>query len=297
MKNHLAVNPVTGRVAAKVYTFDSLATLADCARHTDASRYDYGGGGQWCDNTSYTAAIELAATAARGDRHSRVADCEEMFDKLSAQGLFVAKDRLRWRQDFHGQIANVNAYLAGDPMHWRRVTRPQTDKAPLRVAIDVTSSAGLSQHALALRGVVLTALVRALKMTRPTTLEVVTGLGSSGGGGCYTVVSLDPDDLTGCAWALGSSGYARALTYPLLQANGANGGWPYGVSPFGDVAKVAEITRQAIGLKEDDVFVPPCYLDDSKKIMSDPLDWLNTQLEHDSKVAGREHIPLETLTN
>ncbi len=289
MSDVLQVVPVTGRAPAKVYRFASLEAIGETAKATGPHGW-YRNAQAWTDNLSFHDAANMATTAAKGDDPKRLAKCEEMFDRLVGQGLFVAKDRLQWRRDFHGHIANVSAYVAGDPQHWNRVTRPRTDKAPLRVVIDVTSSAGLSQETLAMRGVALTALVRALKMTRPTTLEVVTGLGGSNSG-YYSCVALDSDDLTACAWALGSAGYARALTYSLLTTAGASGGWPYGLIPT--TAETPRITREALALGPDDVFVPPAFLDERGAIMADPIGWLNTQLEKDAKVAGREHIPLE----
>lgn len=285
--------PVTGQGAANVARFESLGTLAAAARLEPSSHYHCYGGGSWTDGATWEKAIDLAATSARDDDPQRITRCEELMDRLAAEGLFVANDRLRWSRDFHGQRPDVNAYVAGDPMHWRRVRRPRTDKAPVRVVIDTTSSAAIDSKALAVRGVALTALVRALRMTRPTSLEVLTGIGGYNVA-FYMLTTLDPDDLTAAAWALGSTGFARALNYPFMESRDSGGGWPYGVHPLSDTErrKAATIAREALALGPDDVLIPAASIVDVNKIVREPLAWLNQQLAADAEVAGREHVPL-----
>lgn len=249
-----------------------LAGDADlCARR----RCDAGWAGETWDE---------ALEGARRGRTGLVPDAEALLERVRQE---VESPASVWAPARAGAYPVVPDALAGLPEPMRRRVPAQDSRAPVRVLVDLTSSGGLEHGLLARRGVAFLALAMALSVERPLELYVVVALG----GGRRDVVLVAelptrPLDLAAACHALTSQGYVRGLCYSLCRELGSGGEWAFSVTPDGARGRAAYAARlsEALGATEDDLVVPPAYLED--EAARDPVGFVRRAV--DARRAARE---------
>lgn len=193
----------------------------------------------------------------------------------------VEAPRSTWAPSRAGAYPMVPEAIAGLPDAMRRRVPASDDRSPLRVVIDLTSSAAISHQMLERRGTAYLALAMFLANERPVTLEAVVGLGGSAGA-CFIVVPIaaQPLDLAVACSTLTSAGFSRGLGYALCRKYDirVTGAWPWNMDPFGH-SKVTFIAREraVLGLGPDDILAPPAHVNDPAIV--DPVGFVRRAIE------------------
>ena len=177
-------------------------------------------------------------------------------DKLLARLEAINPPTSAWETQgaVAGGVANVPAYLAGQPVNMRLRRRVENQGAPLAILIDLTVSAGVDHQTILRRGAATFALVRAAAAKRPVTLLVCCALRMGDDDICATIpIDTAPLDLARAAWALGAPEMLRAVLFNVCHvATGSKTKWiPW---MFGDhrfvQEKLPEVLAPHIGLSE-----------------------------------------------
>jgi hypothetical protein len=109
------------------------------------------------------------------------------------------------------------------------------ETAPLAIAVDLVSSAGVSSDNLKKRGALILALARALSATRPVELWVGGSASPSnkskdGAWHVWTRIDTAPLDLARAAHLMTSPAVSRGMIYAVISEEGKGNGnlsWPY----------------------------------------------------------------------
>lgn len=191
-----------------------------------------------------------------------------------------------WQSDVAGAFVDVPAYLSGSPECMRRKAYQPDERAPVRVLVCTTSSAGIPADKLNARGVAVLALVMALQVSRPVSLAVFTSLDGDRRGDAILIneVGNSPLALSEACFALSSAGFARNLGYGIARALcGYSGLWARCVEPLlrpenRDPACAAmKACRAMLGLTGDnDILIPPALINDP--LLNDPVAWIVARL-------------------
>jgi hypothetical protein len=268
------INDVTcDGFGARVVRAESPADVAATFRVKGRRMYE-GHGTSWAGRTINQALRDAEC----GDTHL-VPAAEALISQLECS---VEAPRSTWAPSRAGAYPVVPEALAGFPDAMRRRVPAYDDRSPLRVVIDLTSSAAISHEALEKRGTAYLALAMFLSNERPVTLEAVTGLGGYGQTACFLVTTIpaQPLDLAVACSALTSAGFSRLLGYDLIHVLGKHisGSWPWSVQPFGDAAATfVERERAVLGLGPDDILAPPAHLRDPA--VKDPVGFVRRAIE------------------
>lgn len=246
----------TNLTGTPVYWFDDSA---DFARECDKlNRRECSEG--WTGENWETA----ARRAAQGDlRH--VPAAEALIEKVQTE---IDVPKSEWVRARAGAFPVVPEALAGHPDSMRRRVQAASPASPLRVFVELTSSAGIAHEDLARRGVATLALSMALSSVRPVELYAVVGLGGgwgeSGGVAVAVRIPAGPLDLATACNTLTSAGFARGLGYSFCNEHGSGGDWLFGIYPGdeGSRKRYVELLRAAVGAGPDDLIIPPTYLTD-----------------------------------
>jgi len=204
---------------------------------------------------------EASRRAASG-RLDRVADAEKLLEELQAE---VVTPRSEWVASRAGSFPCVPEALAGFPEPMRRRVVVPSDKAPIRVFVDLVSSAGIEHEHLERRGVAALALAMALGAERSVELHAVVGEGDRSGRKIVVMkIPSAPLDLATACNALTSIGLIRGLGYSYCTAEHKHWDWAFGYYPSDDGlrAKYVRQLRAALGASDADLVLPPTFLTD-----------------------------------
>tara|TARA_R110002167_G_scaffold26380_8_gene90920 strand:+ start:651 stop:1742 length:1092 start_codon:yes stop_codon:yes gene_type:complete len=104
---------------------------------------------------------------------SAVSASEKIFEQVDQE---VALDTISSQMEMSvvGGSPNVGAYLGGSPNSMYRQTSPMRDDGPVRIFVDLSSSAGYSEEGVRGRGIAMLALARCIQRLRPVELWVCT---------------------------------------------------------------------------------------------------------------------------
>jgi hypothetical protein len=258
----------------RVVTFESPAAIGNYAKGIPSGSYfaSWGGGVTW---------QQAINRAVAGDT-TLVAQAEDLIAQLE---VAVEAPRSEWTRSAAGAYPIVPEALAGHPDPMRRRHMIADERAPLRVVIDLTSSAGISAEQLERRGVAYLALAMFLSVERPVTLEVAVGMGGHRAA-CFVVVGVPaaPLDLATACNALTSAAFARGIGYQTVYKHDPRivGAWPWNLQPYdydgGKVnAKFVAREREALGLGPDDILAPPAHIHDPA--ITDPVGFVRRAIE------------------
>lgn len=250
---------------------NSPAELADAAESARSHMHE---------NSSWTGeTIAQALEFTRRGNPARVAEAESMIEKIVSELELEAPE---WANDVAGAYPDVPAYLSGQPECMRRRILSVSEKSPVRVWVDVTSSAGIKHEMLAKRGTAALALVMSLiREGRAVELYTYTSLGGRKNGQSVVAVRMltAPIDTASVAHCLTSQGYARTLCYGVSHSLGGNGGWSnHGQEhrPFPERLKAHQTKVLESLYSPGDVVIPPCHFDDPA--IKNPIQWVNDRL-------------------
>ena len=157
---------------------------------------------------------------------------DKLIEELQSK-IEVPTSRYRVFDAVAGGVPNVPAYLANQPQSMRVRRKIKEQMAPLTIAVDLTSSAGIDADYLTKRGVAILALVRSLAAVRPVTIWAGCGLSDAGynknrAGFCWFQLDTSPLDLTRAAFQLTSGGVGRGMCYQYItKHHNGGGGWPF----------------------------------------------------------------------
>ena len=104
---------------------------------------------------------------------SAVAASEKIFEQVDQE---VALDTISSQMEMSvvGGSPNVGAFLGGSPASMYRQVSPMRDDGPVRIFVDLSSSAGYSEEGVRGRGIAMLALARCIQRLRPVELWVCT---------------------------------------------------------------------------------------------------------------------------
>lgn len=267
--------------------FESPGDLARACRKMVASGFrdrhfpEYGR--DWRGGESF----EQSAAYAENGNDRYVADAERLLEKIRADLIEIPMPQ--WAPDVAGAFPSVPDFLAGHPENMRRRVNEISDRAPVRIYVCTTSSAGVGADILKKRGTAILALVMALAPIRPVELYAFSILGSDHDGESVACTRIPTETLhIGIAAnALCGQGWARGLNYGWQEQgpHRANGDWPsryrYGKPEARDY--IADLVRR-MGGADRNLHIPPTELHD--EIVRDPVRWVNERL---SEYANTDH--------
>lgn len=262
---------------SRLHWFESPAEFASAADRLEQKYEDR----SWTGET-----WELSIRRAIHGRADLVREAEAAVESVRRR---IPSPRSVWAPSVAGAYPVVPEAISGVPEPMRRRVRAYASNAPVRLFVDLVSSAGVNHDQLARRGAAALALVMALSDERAVELHAVVGLGCSSSR-CVCVIKLQtaPLDLASVCHALTSAGFARNLGYSLCW-DAANKpeprrryDWMFGYFPSGDArAAYVRQLKAIVGASEADVVVPPAFLGDE----TDPVAFVLRGLaEHDAQL-------------
>lgn len=197
----------------------------------------------------------------------------------------------KWTLEVAGGFPSIGAFLAGDPEHMWQQEADNTDTAPLRVWLGLTSSIGVTPAQIFERGIALAAFAMTLSERRTVYLTPYVLLGASNTSNKYrareyhddntspdgSLISWDlttsPLILSEVSAALTRSEVTRALGLAACyKANPAcNGQW---LDCYQNEPKMRRLLNAAPG----DIFIGSIHLNDP--LLTDPIGWVKKQLAY-----------------
>ncbi len=251
-------------------------SIADMVRDTKATQIHGGGATEWTGNVSHEGIGNLLMT---GD-DAMVRKCDKLLSKLDniELPLLPSSDV---RRDVFGTRVSIGEYAVGSPTCFRRRVKVQSEVAPLKIMVGISSSAGISAEQLQKRGMLMLALLRKIELVRPVDLFVYCELDGSvdDTGDYFPVVKIDsrPLALGVAASALCHTATARHLLYGWGRKNaGYCGGWAVGYSDGKTKGYDDKRMKSLDCTPEDLIFDSPTTWDGS---LDNPEKWLTDQLK------------------
>jgi hypothetical protein len=243
------------------YVWDSPdAFLADVLAVSDPSkRHDAG----WVGET-YAQTLERT----KFGNLALIPKAEALLSQVEAE---LDNESPDWTYQVAGSYPDIPAFLSGDPECMRaRITRPN-EKAPVRVFVCTTSSAGVSADILLKRGIVALALVMQLvKQGRPIELWTYTKLDGNAkhdGSTCLMVrMPTAPVDMARIAHCLSACSFDRTLAMSFGYAKtGFCGGWAS-----------QRDARKLVNAGPSDIVLGDAHYTD--ELITQPIKWIQNQL-------------------
>lgn len=250
---------------ARVWHFDSMTEM------TRALAPSVSG---W--NKQFTGlSAEQAAERGITGNNALVPEAEKLLSEIQTENLTVPSSH--WEPSVAGAFPVVPAFLANDPESMMRLAPASSSRAPIRIFVDLTSSADVSHEQLKRRGIALLAFAMIVSQERPCEFRVATVLdaGQRGRNMSAVVFNIEtmPLELATACHALTSQGITRGYGFDWLEEQAkAYGGWAWGSKPD---AKYERLSRVAFGIGENDLYIAPMYSDDPFK---SPVDWIRKKL-------------------
>jgi hypothetical protein len=262
--------------------FDSPAELASISKHAINSGAYFTNDESW---TGETLADALKSTQEGSTKH--VAAAEKLLEKITAD---LDLTRTEWQHDVAGAFPDVPAFLAGQPDCMVRRVQTISERAPLRVWVDVSSSGNIDVETLTQRGIAALALVMQLiRQGRAVELMTFTSLNGRTGNQsaiCCRMVTA-PIDIASVSYCLTSSGFSRALCYGLAKYfNKFDGTWSNNYIRSGtwkERLQGCKITLAGLAA-DNDIILPAPYGADKTSteahglLFKNPAAWVNACL-------------------
>lgn len=265
--------------SAYIWRFEDAA---ECAAHMRANMSEPNGS-EWDRARGWYGGESPAQAAqyATSGNDALVKLAEQFLSKIEAGG--IETERGEWLPSACGAYPVVGDFIAGRPDPMRRRYHVAGERAPVRVYVDSTSSGGIDAEALQQRGAALLAFVMALMQERPVELWQITSLDAKGYCQNYAALAVraptTPLNIGVCAHLLTSQAWVRGIGYGwLMQEAKSGGGWGWGRPPMNpkDKARYERLSREALRMEPQDVFVDAIVLDDP--LTDRPVEWINERL-------------------
>lgn len=214
-----------------------------------------------------------------------VREAESMMELIRRQ---VQTPRSTWVPSVAGAYPIVPEAISGMPEPMRRRASAYESSAPIRVFVDLVSSAGVGRELLTRRGVATLALTMILAEERAVELHVVIGLGHKKSRSvCIIKLQTAPLNVASVCHALTSSGFVRNLGHSFCDSAENKPepsqmyDWMFGYYPDDAVRNLyISHLKKTLGVSNHDFVVPPTFLVDDK--VDDPVGFLmRSLLEHE----------------
>lgn len=246
---------------AVIWHFDSVKELA---AHAPVQ-----GGG----SSSFTgeSRLDTIRYSTKGNA-ALVPEAEKLLAEIQTANLEVPTSH--WNPSVAGAFPLVPAFLANDPESMMALQAGSSDRAPIRIFVDLTSSAGVGLDQLKRRGLALLAFAMLVSQERPVELRAGTLLEHIENHHCAAVlfnIETMPLELAMACHALTSQGVTRGLSFGIMKEG--TGNWAWSQRPDDTYERLSRI---AFGIGENDVYVAPMFLTDPFK---NPVEWIKGQLD------------------
>jgi hypothetical protein len=256
--------------------FRLFDTMSEFAAAMDPSKSH-----DWLEASSFRGGITgpQAVEFAKSGNEALAAESDAYLSKLESLTAFESSV-FRNLPAVAGGVANVPAYLAGQPMAMRQRRRVIEETAPIDILVNAGASWVVEPDHLVRRGSALLALVRLMSIVRPVRLFVFAGH-SERGVNTMTVVRIEtaPLDLARAAFALTSPAMLRRLLQNRsCQAIGIRNDSFEGVPLFRNADGRADVAAQITG-STDYIFCKRANEDDDFRSETSTLDWLKENLK------------------
>lgn len=174
-----------------------------------------------------------------------------------------------------GGIPVVPAFLAGDPLSMIDIQEAQDDRAPIRIFVDIASSAAIDAATLRKRGACCVALLQILQRLRPVELYSYCGTGASIRKGSYdqdgvaiTVRMQTPLSVAEVGMMLCWAPVARGVCYAIA---GIEAGFTH-AWPFNEGQRQYESAQIMLRAEKTDLII--AGMDSYSDAYKDPVAWL-----------------------
>lgn len=269
-----------------VIRFDSLGEVCQYVKaspytHRSGLRYDFAG----CTSQREGAEYVLKGASER--------DCQPAMDLIAKIDVGIhGRKRNEWTPDVFGAYPMVPDVLAGMPLNMRHKRQVESELSPISVYIDVGVSGGVSQAQLVSRGAACAALVMALAELRPVELYAVWAGMTPGSRETVAIAvkqDVNPVSVPHIVSVFASPQFPRCNMFTVCAAYAKTndlGGLPFGWGSIPGTDTYAAYMRAAMGMAEQDIFIPGGYLYEAGEMLSDPVGWVNKYLADQRDAEG-----------
>lgn len=205
---------------------------------------------------------------------SLVPEAEKLIDKIYTQ---IDIPFPVWTPSVAGAYPVVPEFLMGQVECMRYKQEDFQDKNPVKIFVDISSSAGVSFEDLKKRGVAILAFTMVMQNIRPIELFVFASLDGKSADKCsIPVIKIDANTLSQATYCLTSAGFDRNLTHSYSRKhNGFSGHWAFFEYPESENYWLK--MRKLLKLDDKDIMIKGSFLDD-RLILDDPVKWCNQEI-------------------
>ena len=237
---------------------------------------EYAGNDDWCGGST----DELLHSIKLGSPEI-VAASDTLINEVNAQ-LSLPTPGAVPELSLIGGTPNMPAYYAGSPACMNGLADDSEDDHGLvRIICDTSTSWSIDDDLIFKRAAVVTALVRAVSMYRPTEFWAascgrVRGTGHENDTACLIRVSAHPVDISAVGAAL-SQNFSRRFQYGVEYTIA-------GADTYDDASGLAWPQKSAAaciglgGYGNKDIIVPPLHSNDSAEYADNPAKWVKEQV-------------------
>lgn len=276
-------NVKIGTASGKVVRYDGLNDLVRDVQAHPNSWYGMDDGGDSFYGGPTPSAIEKAKT---GATEAELKETKDLLNKVDA--ALRGREAPAWQASVAGAYPCVPDYLIGLPENMRARMMVESDRAPVRLFVEVVVAAGVSVSALRRRGAALAALAMRLSEERPVELHLLWGcmVGSKEVIGTVQVGTA-PVSASEIAFMTADPKCIRNLAFASISAHTSGGSSDFitwaGQGMPNSPSRIKAI-RDAIGCTERDVFLTGGAVDERSEMFTDPVGWVNKYLNAQREV-------------
>lgn len=202
---------------------------------------------------------------------SLVAEAQALIDRFQEE---IPSLRRTWQPSVAGFFPNVPAFLSGEPESMWRIADEESDRAPVRVWVGVSSSMGIGPTDLIKRGAALAAFAMALSERRPVLITPYFNLANAS----QTIGTLVSYDLQSSPIVL--SEIMASVANPCVTRNlGLH--FQYMLEPRTEGVWFPRFAdekwmRECLGCEDADVWLPGIHLRD--ELITNPIAWIKREI-------------------
>jgi hypothetical protein len=254
------------------------------AKDTQRAKTQYGDA--WSGG-SYGDALNMASVGAKPALVDKV---EREINKVE-QAILLTDAQTRLGSDLVGFMPHVPNYLLGVPdAMLAPCYNEASSRGVLKIAVNVTVSASISDEQIRQRGVAVAALAYLMASVRPVELVAFATLGTTkalpGLDGDYRTYAAVPEIILGssplniplCTFALCEPSFLRRLCFAFREIHipaNDHGPWAWHLDP--NSATMQSRLREVMGLTSEDLLINGTISADGK--MRDPTVWVREQIK------------------
>lgn len=185
----------------------------------------------------------------------------------------------QWYSDVAGYIANVPAFLAGDPASMWNIHSEQSDNTPLRIWVNILPSSANNAKQVQMRGAAICALALVLQQKRSVVRispYADLGMGQTETGSIISYDLTMPLSTSELLAAVANN-VTRKMSMAMGQRTNYTGsGWVLGHQPNTSYYSDA-LCKKHLEAGPDDIVVPAIHAHDT--LLDDPIAWIHKRLE------------------